>query len=218
MKTVRTILATLAAVLLCYSLTAWISVRQDAAFVQRTIFQGFDQTFIIALVMGGAFLLITIILTVAIASTGEEAEDLAEEEEEEPVETEPPAPRSGSREKRAPGGSFRRAVHTSQKDLDDLFEEDEEQAMVFAKPAEKAPAAEAAKTPVVPENTSDPADAASAKVQTPPPSQEQPGKPEVWFGKMAERRAICTASTVGGRSVPIVFSAPAAAKSCEARL
>lgn len=49
MKTVRTILATLAAVLLCYSLTAWISVRQDAAFVQRTIFQGFDQTFIIAL-------------------------------------------------------------------------------------------------------------------------------------------------------------------------
>lgn len=70
MKTVRTILATLAAVLLCYSLTAWISVRQDAAFVQRTIFQGFDQTFIIALVMGGAFLLIAIILTVAIASTG----------------------------------------------------------------------------------------------------------------------------------------------------
>lgn len=189
MKTVRTILATLAAVLLCYSLTAWISVRQDAAFVQRTIFQGFDQTFIIALVMGGAFLLIAIILTVAIASTGEEAEDLAEEEEEEPVETEPPAPRSGSREKRAPGGSFHRAVHTPQKDLDDLFEEDEEPAMVFAKPAEKpeepskeageeAPAAETAKTPVASENTSASDDAASAKVQTPPPSQEQPGKPE----------------------------------------
>ena len=188
MKTVRTILATLAAVLLCYSLTAWISVRQDAAFVQRTIFQGFDQTFIIALVMGGAFLLIAIILTVAIASTGEEAEDLAEEEEEEPVETESPAPRSGSREKRAPGGSFRRAVHTPQKDLDDLFE-DEEPAMVCAKPVEKpeepskeageeAPAAEAAKTPVASENTSASDDAASAKMQTPPPSQEQPGKPE----------------------------------------
>ena len=99
MKTVRTILATLAAVLLCYSLTAWISVRQDAAFVQRTIFQGFDQTFIIALVMGGAFLLIAIILTVAIASTGEEAEDLAEEEEEgEALEPDVQDPYSGDEE------------------------------------------------------------------------------------------------------------------------
>ena len=43
----------------------------------------------------------------------------------------------------------------------------------------KQQAAEAAKTPVVPENTSASDDAASAKVQTPPPSQEQPGKPEV---------------------------------------
>lgn len=187
MKTVRTILATLAAVLLCYSLTAWISVRQDAAFVQRTIFQGFDQTFIIALVMGGAFLLIAIILTVAIASTGEEAEDLADEDEE--TDLIPPAPKSSPKEKKVQSGSFRRAVHTPQKDLDDLFEEDEEPAMVFAKPAEKleepskkageeAPAAEAVKTSVAPENTSDPADAASAKVQTTPQSQKQPEKPE----------------------------------------
>ena len=82
MKTIRTIIATLSAVLLTFALVAWFSVRRNAAFIQRTIYQGFDQTFVVALVMGCAFLLIAIILTVAIVSTDEEDED---EEDEEPV-------------------------------------------------------------------------------------------------------------------------------------
>ena len=82
MKTIRTIIATLSAVLLTFALAAWISVRRNAAFIQRTIYQGFDQTFVVALVMGCAFLLIAIILTVAIVSTDEDGED---EEDEEPV-------------------------------------------------------------------------------------------------------------------------------------
>ena len=45
MKTIRTILATLATVLLGFALVAWFSVRRNAAFIQRTIYQGFDQTF-----------------------------------------------------------------------------------------------------------------------------------------------------------------------------
>ena len=56
MKTIRTILATLATVLLGFALVAWFSVRRNAAFIQRTIYQGFDQTFVVALVMGCAFL------------------------------------------------------------------------------------------------------------------------------------------------------------------
>ena len=75
MKTIRTIIATLSAVLLTYALVAWFSVRRSAAFIQRTIYQGFDQTFVVALVMGSAFLLIAVILTVAIFSTDEDEEE-----------------------------------------------------------------------------------------------------------------------------------------------
>jgi hypothetical protein len=82
MKTIRTIIATLSAVLLAFALMAWFSVRRNAAFLQRTIYQGFDQTFVVALVMGCAFLLISVILTVAIVSTENEE---AEEDEEEIV-------------------------------------------------------------------------------------------------------------------------------------
>ena len=87
MKTIRTIIATLSGVLLTFALAAWFSVRKNAAFIQRTIYQGFDQTFVVALVMGCAFLLIAVILSVAIVSTDEE------EEEEEFVR---PAPRPRS--------------------------------------------------------------------------------------------------------------------------
>ena len=83
MKTIRTILATLATVLLGFALVAWFSVRRNAAFIQRTIYQGFDQTFVVALVMGCAFLLIAVILTVAIVST--DSDDSDEEDEEEPL-------------------------------------------------------------------------------------------------------------------------------------
>ncbi len=79
MKTIRTIIATLSAVLLTFALVAWFSVRRNAAFIQRTIYQGFDQTFVVALVMGCAFLLIAIILTVAIVSTDEEEDEEDEE-------------------------------------------------------------------------------------------------------------------------------------------
>ena len=75
MKTIRTIVATLSFVLLSFALVAWFSVRRNAAFLQRTIYQGFDQTFVVALVMGSAFLLIAVILTVAIVSTGSEDEE-----------------------------------------------------------------------------------------------------------------------------------------------
>ena len=88
MKTIRTIIATLSAVLLAFALVAWVSVRRNAAFIQRTIYQGFDQTFVVALVMGCAFLLIAIILTVAIVSIDDDEED---EEDEAPVR---PKPRS----------------------------------------------------------------------------------------------------------------------------
>ena len=37
MKTIRTILATLATVLLGFALVAWFRVRRNAAFIQRTI-------------------------------------------------------------------------------------------------------------------------------------------------------------------------------------
>ncbi len=81
MKTIRTIIATLSVVLLTFALAAWFSVRRNAAFIQRTIYQGFDQTFVVALVMGCAFLLIAIILTVAIVSTDDDDDEEDEEEE-----------------------------------------------------------------------------------------------------------------------------------------
>ncbi len=84
MKTIRTIIGTLAGVLLTFALVAWFSVRRNAAFIQRTIYQGFDQTFVVALVMGCAFLLIAIILTVAIVSTDKDDE---EDEEDDAPET-----------------------------------------------------------------------------------------------------------------------------------
>lgn len=135
MKTVRTVLATLAGVLLVYSLSAWICVRADAAFVQRTIYQGFDQTFIIALVMGVAFLLITVILSVAIASANAEGEDLEEDEEDilpEEEEEDLPAPKLPSQREQ----SYRRPVHPAQRNLEEVLAEDEEDAaekITFAK-------------------------------------------------------------------------------------
>lgn len=159
MKTVRTVLATLAGVLLAYSLTAWISVRQDAAFVQRTIYQGFDQTFIIALVMGGAFLLITVILSVAIASTSEESgfmddeeEPLPEEDEEE--EEEEPAPKRPAVKREG----YRRPVHAPQRELEDILQEEEAEAekITFAKPAPQPAPKPEIKPEVKPEVKSEP--------------------------------------------------------------
>ena len=83
MKTIRTIIATLSVELLAFTLVAWVSVRRNAAYIQRTIYQGFDQTFVVALVMGCAFLLIAVILTVAIASTGDDEEDDGYDEDDE---------------------------------------------------------------------------------------------------------------------------------------
>ena len=85
MKTIRTIIATLSAVLLTYTLVAWFSLHQNAAYIQRTIYQGFDQSLVVALVMGVAFLLISIILTVAVLSMDRDDDDDYEEEEEEIV-------------------------------------------------------------------------------------------------------------------------------------
>ena len=100
MKTIRTILATLSVELLTFALVAWFSVRRDAAFLQRTIYQGFDQTFVVALVMGSAFLLIAVILTVAIVSIDDD--DADEEEEEEELPRPKPRPRSKPASQRQP--------------------------------------------------------------------------------------------------------------------
>ena len=100
MKTIRTILATLSVELLTFALVAWFSVRRDAAFLQRTIYQGFDQTFVVALVMGSAFLLIAVILTVAIVSIDDD--DADEEEEEEELPRPKPRPRSKPAAQRQP--------------------------------------------------------------------------------------------------------------------
>lgn len=151
MKTVRTVLATLAGVLLVYSLSAWICVRADAAFVQRTIYQGFDQTFIIALVMGVAFLLITVILTVAIASANAEGEELEEDEEDilpEEDEEDIPAPKLPSQREQ----SYHRPTRPAQRNLEEvLAEEDEEDAaekITFAKQPEPKPEEKPAEKPV----------------------------------------------------------------------
>ncbi len=68
MKTIRTILATLSVVLLGYGLFALISVKSEAALVQRTLYQLFSKSSFITLVLGVAFLLIAVILTIAIVS------------------------------------------------------------------------------------------------------------------------------------------------------
>lgn len=88
MKTIRTILGTLAVVLLGYSLLAWLSVGQEAAFVQRTIYQAFRETRAITLIIGGAFLLIAIILTIGIVLIRDDEEAGGEDEDEEDEEEE----------------------------------------------------------------------------------------------------------------------------------
>lgn len=151
MKTVRTVLATLAGVLLVYSLSAWICVRADAAFVQRTIYQGFDQTFIIALVMGVAFLLITVILTVAIASANAEGEELEEDEEDilpEEDEEDIPAPKLPSQREQ----SYHRPTRPAQRNLEEVLAEEEEEdaaeKITFAKQPEPKPEEKPAEKPV----------------------------------------------------------------------
>ena len=96
MKTIRMIIATLSGVLLTFALVAWFSVRRNAAFIQRTIYQGFDQTFVVALVMGCAFLLIAIILTVAIVSTDDDDEEEEEEDFRPRHQTRPRPPEASS--------------------------------------------------------------------------------------------------------------------------
>ena len=173
MKTVRTVLATLAGVLLAYSLTAWISVRADAAFVQRTIYQGFDQTFIIALVMGGAFLLITVILSVAIASASAEGEDFEEEEDEEPLEDEEEElPKPAPKKTADKGAGYRRPAHMPQKNLEEVLEEEQ---IVFAKPAQSEVKPEP-KPEVKPEPKPEPAPEAKPE---PKPEPVPEAKPEV---------------------------------------
>lgn len=83
MKTIRTILGTLAVIVLGYGLVAVITFRGNSAFLQRTLYQVFAQSYFVTLVLGIAFLLIAIILTVALMSLrDDEREELQEKEEE----------------------------------------------------------------------------------------------------------------------------------------
>lgn len=177
MKTVRTVLATLAGVLLAYSLTAWISVRADAAFVQRTIYQGFDQTFIIALVMGGAFLLITVILSVAIASASAEGEDFEEDEEDEepPEDEEEELPKPAPRKPVDRSAGYRRPAHMPKKNPEEVPEEEQ---IVFAKPVRT----EAKPEPVPePKPESKPEPAPEVKPEPVPEAKPEPKPQEEGF-------------------------------------
>jgi hypothetical protein len=108
MKTIRTILATLAGVLVVYGLVAVISVNQEAAFVERSIFQLFSMSYFVALVLGVAFLLVAILLTIAVVSFKDKPEDdilsdeyLDDEDDEEEEDDEDiiiPAPRRATRD------------------------------------------------------------------------------------------------------------------------
>ena len=84
MKTIRTILATLAGVLLIYGLVAIVSVKQQLAFVERSIFQVFSLSYFVTLVLGVAFLLVAILLTIAVVSFkgGKSVDDEDDDEDE----------------------------------------------------------------------------------------------------------------------------------------
>lgn len=75
MKTIRTILATLAGVLLIYGLVALTAVNAEAAFVQRSLYQIFTQSYFVTLVLGVAFLLVAILLTIAVVSFKDKRRD-----------------------------------------------------------------------------------------------------------------------------------------------
>lgn len=82
MKTIRTILFTLAATVLAYGLFALVSLKVEAALVERTLYQMFTKSYVIALIVGVAFLLIAIILTIALfAFKDEEGEETEEDSE-----------------------------------------------------------------------------------------------------------------------------------------
>ena len=137
MKTIRTIVATLAAILLSFAVLAWFSVRRNAAFLQRTIYQGFDQTFVVALVMGCAFLLIAVILTVAIASTGDSEED--EEDELPPLR---PARRPQAEYQRRPASREEQPYRRVSRVREAVEEEEEAYRELRPRPAPRKRAAE----------------------------------------------------------------------------
>ncbi len=136
MKTIRTILGTLAVIVLGYGLLAVISFRGNSAFLQRTLYQIFAQSYFVALVLGVAFLLIAIILTVALMSFRDDereereedalllSSDLSDDDELDEDEADKPV--------RAELGSFRRPTRASAPRIeledmqDDTFEEEED--------------------------------------------------------------------------------------------
>ncbi|MDD3401545.1 MAG: zinc-ribbon domain-containing protein [Eubacteriales bacterium] len=84
MKTLRTVLFTLAAVLVSFGLFALIAVSMNLALVGRTLYQMFHSTYVIFLVVGVALLLIAIILTISlVAFKDDDNEDEEDEDEDE---------------------------------------------------------------------------------------------------------------------------------------
>lgn len=118
MKTIRTILGTLAVIVLGYGLLAVISFRANSAFLQRSLYQIFAQSYFVALVLGVAFLLIAIILTVALMSFRDDEREEREEQEQISVlddddDEETVRPASGGQ------GAFRRPARLQTADEDE---------------------------------------------------------------------------------------------------
>ncbi len=82
MKTIRTILFTLAAVLVGFGLFALISVKTEATLINRTLYWMFNSSYFILLVVGAAFLLIAIILTISLVAFKDDKTDEDEDEDE----------------------------------------------------------------------------------------------------------------------------------------
>jgi len=83
MKTIRTMLATLAGVFLVYGLFALIVFKGGAPLGERSLYQVFGSSYFVMLVMGVAMLLVTVLLTIAIVSFKEDKEDESGDEEDE---------------------------------------------------------------------------------------------------------------------------------------
>ncbi|MCL2671130.1 MAG: zinc ribbon domain-containing protein [Clostridiales bacterium] len=100
MRTIRTILATLAVILITYGLVAMSAVNNKAAFAEYSLYAIFSPSNFVALVLGVAFLLVAILLTVAVVSfkdknrvfDEDEEEDEEEEEDDEEALAPPPTP------------------------------------------------------------------------------------------------------------------------------
>ncbi|MDO4565267.1 MAG: zinc ribbon domain-containing protein [Clostridia bacterium] len=194
MKTIRTVLFTLAGVLLAYGLFALISLSTEAALVERTLYQMFTRTNFVALVMGAAFLLIAIILTIALFafkedvgdSEEDEEDDEADEDEFDPAELDLVAP-VALRSERPIRPSRPAAIPDDEEMLPTLFSDDSEDEAVEPEELYRRP------EPVKREERPQP----EIKPETPQPEAEREPEPET----MAQRFCIFCGAKIAEESL-----------------